>query len=66
MSFAICPSCGDEIRLRSQPGVGQQVLCPYCGAELEVIALDPVELDWVYYDEDFEEEWDDAQEPNYH
>jgi hypothetical protein len=41
--------------------IGQQVICPNCDAELEVIETDPVELDWVYdddeSDEDEEEDW---------
>ena len=56
MSHAICPSCGEEIRLRNQARIGQEVVCPYCSTELEVVELDPVELDWV--DFDFEEDWD--------
>ena len=42
--------------------VGRSVTCPCCEAELEVIDLDPVELDWAYYDDDEEggwEGWDD-------
>jgi hypothetical protein len=41
--------------------VGQEVLCPHCDAELEVIETDPVELDWVYdeYDGDDDDDDDD-------
>ena len=55
--FAICPSCGEDIKLRENLKIGQMVDCPHCETELEVIDLDPVELDWAYYDDD--EEWDE-------
>jgi lysine biosynthesis protein LysW len=28
--------------------VGQKIKCPDCGSYLEVISLDPLELDWAY------------------
>jgi Zn-finger nucleic acid-binding protein len=38
--------------------MGLKVNCPNCDAELEVIETDPVELDWVYDDdEDQDEDW---------
>jgi lysine biosynthesis protein LysW len=54
---AICPSCGEDIRLphSSNVRIGQRLLCPHCDAGLEVIELDPVELDWA----DWDEEWDE-------
>jgi len=65
-STAICPSCGEEIRLRSQAKIGQQLNCPFCDAELEVIELDPIELDWAFYEEDWDEEWDEDDRDVYH
>lgn len=54
-----CPDCGRKIELR-QLKVGEELVCPHCGAELEVVSLEPVELDWAYLapatDED---DWDD-------
>jgi lysine biosynthesis protein LysW len=29
---------------------GEIILCSSCGTELEVINLEPTELDWVYLD----------------
>jgi alpha-aminoadipate carrier protein LysW len=61
--FAPCPDCGEEIELWSQVKVGEELTCPYCEAELEVISLDPVELDWAYVPpaED-EEDWDEEED----
>jgi lysine biosynthesis protein LysW len=59
---ATCPDCGKVVRLRAPVRVGQEVACPHCEAELEVIETDPVELDWVYdeYDGDDDDDDDDS------
>jgi hypothetical protein len=38
------------------------LVCPHCEADLEVISVDPLEIDWFYdwsWEEDDEEEEDD-------
>jgi alpha-aminoadipate carrier protein LysW len=55
---AQCPDCGNNIPLKGALRIGQQVVCPECDAELEVVDTDPVELDWAY-DDDFDDQ-DDA------
>lgn len=65
MAVAICPSCGEDIKLAGRSKIGQKVTCPYCDAWLEVIEVDPVELDWVYdeeEEEDFDEDWEDLED----
>jgi lysine biosynthesis protein LysW len=58
---ALCPDCGENITLRGTVRLGQEIVCPHCDAELEVVETDPLELDWVfdddYEDEEDEEEW---------
>jgi lysine biosynthesis protein LysW len=56
---ATCPDCGQVVRLQGRVRRGQEVTCPHCDAELEVIETDPVELDWVYDEYDGEEDEDD-------
>jgi alpha-aminoadipate carrier protein LysW len=56
---ADCPDCGSRIAVHSPVRIGQQVRCPNCDAELEVIDTNPVELDWVYEDEEGEEDEDE-------
>jgi alpha-aminoadipate carrier protein LysW len=46
MQSAECPQCGSEVSVGSQPRIGKLVECKNCGAELEVVWLDPLELDW--------------------
>ena len=41
---AECPVCDAEIRLEDDTVVGELLTCPDCGAELEVISLDPTEI----------------------
>lgn len=64
---AICPSCGEWVTLKAQPKLGLLVTCNECETELEVVEIDPVELDWAYYndlDEDEEYEAEDAEDDN--
>jgi lysine biosynthesis protein LysW len=42
---AFCPECGHNIKLGSHPYEGQQILCGRCRADLEVVELEPLELD---------------------
>jgi lysine biosynthesis protein LysW len=61
MLLGSCPECDADIHFRKEPSEGQRLSCPNCGAYLEVIGLSPIELDWVYDEEQFmvgEEEYD--------
>ena len=58
MATAYCPDCDEKISLNSKPVVvGQKLTCPHCDADLEVISVDPLELDWAY-----DWEWEDEDE----
>ena len=52
-SFADCPDCGADVRLRGKPYVGQLIQCTNCRAALEIEQLNPVSLA-VAYEEDEE------------
>ena len=56
MSWSVCPSCGETIKLAGQPRISQKVTCRYCDESLEIIDVNPIELDWAYYDDD-DDEW---------
>ncbi len=45
MSTTYCPECEAEITLDASTETGEIVVCPDCGVDLEVIALDPAEVD---------------------
>lgn len=53
----ICIDCDSRFKIESAK-IGQIITCPECGADLEIINLEPLELDWAYYD-DYDEDWDD-------
>jgi lysine biosynthesis protein LysW len=59
MASAYCPDCDEKIVLNPHVRLGQKLACPHCAADLEVIGVDPLELDWAYdwsHEEDEEEE----------
>lgn len=64
MSTVLCPECDEKIRMPGRPTLGRRFACHNCGVELELINLDPVELDWVYNEPDEDDtdpdwNWDD-------
>ncbi len=62
MSTAECPSCGANVII-DKPKMGKMVTCRSCREVLEVVWLNPVELDWPIGDEDEEDyEYEDDEE----
>jgi lysine biosynthesis protein LysW len=62
---AACPDCGEEITLHGKVELGMEVICPHCEAELEVVETVPVELDWIYEDDEdhsYEEEEEEEED----
>lgn len=41
---ATCPECGADVELSDNVEKGEIVQCGDCGAELEVVAVSPIEL----------------------
>ncbi len=61
MVKADCPSCGTKIQLILKPKLGQKLTCKQCNADLEVVWLDPLELDFPF-ESDEDDEAEDADE----
>ena len=53
---ARCPNCDELIRRQALPRLGQKIRCGECDEELEVVGLDPLELEWAM------DNWDDAED----
>lgn len=53
---ALCVECDAELNIGGRVRIGQRIVCPSCGAQLEVISARPLEVDIAYDDG---EEWDD-------
>jgi alpha-aminoadipate carrier protein LysW len=49
-----CPECGAEFDLPEDTMVGEIIVCPECGVELEVISLDPPQVELA---PEVEEDW---------
>lgn len=49
-----CPECAADIALPEGVMENELISCPDCGAELEVISLNPIEVDLA---PDVEEDW---------
>jgi alpha-aminoadipate/glutamate carrier protein LysW len=49
-----CPECFAETVLTSEVEVGEIVVCPDCGVDLEVISLQPPQVDLAPMEE---EDW---------
>ncbi|GAB4539419.1 MAG: hypothetical protein Kow0063_28210 [Anaerolineae bacterium] len=60
MNFMTCPDCGRTISLKSQLREGQRFTCLNCGAFLEIINLEPPELDWAF--SGFDMDWEPVEE----
>lgn len=56
MPTGTCPECDADVHIDENTDKGDVVSCSDCGAELEVVGLDPVELDVA---PEQEEDWDE-------
>ncbi|MBK7600782.1 MAG: lysine biosynthesis protein LysW [Acidobacteria bacterium] len=52
MPLAACPECSAEIHVDDDVDKGDRVACEECDASLEVVGLDPIELDLAPEDDD--------------
>lgn len=50
MITAECPLCGETIDLGLILKHRQGVRCSLCESMLEVVSLQPIKLEWVYFD----------------
>lgn len=59
MPTGICPECDADVHVDTDTDKGEIVSCDECGVELEVVGLDPVELDIVEEAPDDDEDDDE-------
>jgi alpha-aminoadipate carrier protein LysW len=53
-----CPECDADVHVEVDVDKGEMVSCEECGTQLEVVGLDPVELD-IVEEEDLDDDDDD-------
>jgi len=56
----ICPECDADVHVDTDTDKGESVSCEECGTELEVVGLDPVELD-IVEEEDIDDDEDEDE-----
>jgi len=54
-----CPECEADVHVDTDVDKGEIVECEECGIQLEIVGLDPVELDVV--EEDYDEDEDEDE-----
>ena len=55
-----CPECDADVHVDTDTDKGESVSCEECGTELEVVGLDPVELD-IAEEDDLDEDDDEDE-----
>lgn len=61
MPTTACPECKEEVYVDPDTEQGDVIFCDECGADLEVVGLDPIELD-VFNDSDYDFEDEDEED----
>ncbi|MFL6230052.1 MAG: hypothetical protein ACJ741_14870 [Pyrinomonadaceae bacterium] len=62
MPTGSCPECEADVYVDTDADKGDTIACEDCGTELEVVGLDPIELDIVEDDEDGDDDEEDEDE----
>jgi alpha-aminoadipate/glutamate carrier protein LysW len=55
-----CPECDADVHVDIDADKGETVECEECGTQLEIVGLDPVELD-IVEEEDYDEDEDEDE-----
>jgi alpha-aminoadipate carrier protein LysW len=62
MPTTACPECSEDVYVDADSEQGDVVTCDECGTELEIVGLDPIELD-IHEEnaDDFKEDSDEYE-----
>jgi alpha-aminoadipate/glutamate carrier protein LysW len=52
MPTTTCPECSEEVYVDADSEQGDVVSCDECGTDLEIVGLDPIEVDIHEADDD--------------
>lgn len=63
MPTSVCPECEEKVYVDAEAEQGDVVTCEECGSDLEVVGLDPIELD--IYEGDGDADDDDYDDDRY-
>ncbi|HEX8289346.1 MAG TPA: hypothetical protein VF556_15200 [Pyrinomonadaceae bacterium] len=62
MPTTVCPECSEDVYVDAESEQGDIVTCEECGSDLEVVGLDPLEVDLYEENDDFDDSLDDDDE----
>ena len=57
MASTWCVECDSRVYFHKMPELGDTIICQECGTGLEVVGLNPLELDW--FDPDYFDPYED-------
>lgn len=63
MPTTICPECSEDVYVDPDSEQGDVISCDECGTDLEIVGLDPIELD--IHEEGDLDDFDDEDEFEY-
>ena len=58
MPTTACPECSEDVYVDADSEQGDVVSCDECGTDLEIVGLDPIEVD-LYEEKDVLDDSDD-------
>lgn len=64
MPTTACPECSEDVYVDAESEQGDVISCDECGTELEIVGLDPIEVD-VHEDGGAADDKDDEEEFEY-
>ena len=64
MPTTACPECSEDVFVDADSEQGDIVSCDECGTDLEIVGLDPIELD-VHNEDDDDFKGDDGDDYEY-
>jgi len=64
MPTTACPECSEDVYVDADSEQGDVVSCDECGTDLEIVGLDPIELD-IHEEKDDDFRSDDGDEFEY-
>ena len=59
-----CLLCNKDIYVEDNPKLGKFITCRNCESVFEIINIDPVMIDWPYYEDDYLDD-EDLYDYNY-
>ncbi len=60
MPTTACPECSEDVFVDADSEQGDIITCDECGTQLEIVGLDPIELD-MYSEDDTDDFGDDEE-----